>query len=100
MGVNATPIDVELLKIDIRMERKKSEALGFTMTVNDAPMKDLNSLYKRVRELYRLDDELKVTIYPGKEIEYGHVVKVVNECLRANFTEITFAGAPKEAGGA
>lgn len=92
VGVNATPIDVELLKIDIRMERKKSNDMGFVMTVNEQPMPTLRALYKRVRDLYRMDPELKVTIYPGNEIQYGHVVMVVNECLRADMTQITFGG--------
>jgi biopolymer transport protein ExbD len=92
VGVNATPIDVELLKIDIRMEVSKSTSDGFLVTVNDEKKNFPQEFYRSVKSLHERAPELKATIYPGTDIEYGHVVKVVNECLRANLTEITFGG--------
>jgi len=94
VGVNATPIDVELLKIDILMELKPDTPLGFVVYVNDKRVKFPKEFYNAVKTLHEKDPELKVTIYPGKGIQYGHVVKVVNECLRANLTNITFGGTP------
>jgi biopolymer transport protein ExbD len=93
VGVNATPIDVELLKIDIRMEVANNSD-GFIVTVNDDRKSFPRDFYLAVKSLHERAPELKATIYPGKDIEYGHVVKVVNECLRANLTEITFGGTP------
>ena len=92
VGVNATPIDVELLKIDIRMEISKSSRDGFVVTVNDDKKGFPEEFYRSVKALHEKAPELKATIYPGKDIEYGHVVRVVNECLRADLTEITFGG--------
>ena len=94
VGVNATPIDVELLKIDILMELKPKTPLGFVVYVNDKLVKFPKEFFRSVKSLHEKDPELKVTIYPGKGIQYGHVVKVVNECLRANLTNITFGGTP------
>ena len=93
VGVNATPIDVELLKIDIRMEVANNSD-GFVITVNDERKSFPRDFYLAVKNLHERAPELKATIYPGKDIEYGHVVKVVNECLQANLTEITFGGTP------
>jgi len=39
---------------------------------------------------------VRATVYPGDEIQYGHIIKVVNECLRAQLTQITFRGTPLE----
>jgi biopolymer transport protein ExbD len=94
LGVNTTPIEVDLEKIEVQMEISKQHALGFRMAVNGQEMKNLQELYRRLRGLHQQAPDLKCTIYPGRKIQYGHVVKVVNECLRADMTQITFGGTP------
>ena len=94
VGVNATPMDVQLEKINIDMYRKKTTRLGFTVKVNGQLMKNLDEFYRKVDEFHKKAPDLKATIYPGTEIRYGDVVKVVNECLRADLTDITFGGTP------
>ncbi len=94
VGVNASPIDIELLKIDIRMELKPSNKYGFVVTVNDELMSFPFEFFRAVDALHKKAPELKATIYAGKKIEYGHVVMIVNECLRADLTDITFGGTP------
>ncbi len=94
VGVNATPLDKELEKIEIDLRISKSAALGFTMSVNGRKQSNLNQFYRTVKEFHRKAPDAKATIYPYKEITYGHVVKVVNECLRADLRDITFGGTP------
>jgi biopolymer transport protein ExbD len=96
VGVNSTPMEVEIEKIEIYMIYKKSATLGFDMTVNGEKMRDLNHLYQKVKNLHLRAPDLKATIYPKKLVEYGMVVKVVNECLRADLEQITFGGTPED----
>jgi len=92
VGVNATPLQMELEKIDINLYLKEGSRLGFTIQVNEKNMKDLLALHNAVKTLHDRDPELKATVYAHKGIQYGHVVKVVNECLRADCNQITFGG--------
>jgi hypothetical protein len=76
------------------MYRRKKNPLGFLIKLNGKEMRGLKQFYSQIKNLHDRAPELKATIYPGDKIEYGHVVKVVNECLRADLTEITFGGTP------
>jgi biopolymer transport protein ExbD len=94
VGVNKTQLEIELEKIDINMDISKSSPDGFDLVVNGRKMENLQQFYRTVKDLHDRAPELKATIYPGKGIQYGHVIKTVNECLRANLTNITFGAVP------
>ena len=95
VGVNATVVfEPSLEKIDIHLARKTNTTLGFTISVNDTPMSGLEQMYRTLKEYLRKDSGLKATCHPGEDIEYGHVVKVVNECLRADLEDINFSALP------
>ena len=92
VGVNATPADEMLEKIDIDIKLSDSARHGFTMAINGKKMPTLSRFCDAVGDYRRKDPEAKATIYAHKGVQYGHVVKVVNECLRARMTQITFGG--------
>jgi biopolymer transport protein ExbD len=94
VGVNRTQLEIELEKIDINLDLSKSSALGFNLTVNGKKMSGLNQFYQTIKGLHDRAPDLKATIYPGKGIQYGHVIQTVNECLRASLTNITFGAVP------
>jgi len=92
VGVNATPADEMMEKIDIDIKLSNSASLGFTVAINGKKMATLSRFYDTVADFRRADPEAKATIYAHKGVQYGHVVKIVNECLRARMTQITFGG--------
>lgn len=96
VGVNTTPIDIEMEKIEVDMKYSRKAPMGFNLFINREQMPDLNTFYQKIRAYHQRAPELKCTIYPGDKIEYGMVVKVVNECLRARLSQISFGGAPPE----
>ena len=94
-GVNSSVLlEPPLEKINIHLARKENSNLGFTISVNETRMSGLEQLYRTLKEYLHLDSGLKATCHPGENIEYGHVVKVVNECLRAKLEDITFSALP------
>lgn len=84
-------------KIDIVIFYREEDELGFRISVNDKKFGGpdmIPDFFKTLNELHKKVPDLKVTIFPGKGTEYGDVVKVVDECLRAGLTQITFGGVP------
>ncbi len=99
VGVNTTPIDDQMEKIEIQVVRDKRTKIGFYIVVNSRKFRGANMLtdfYRQVRDLHIKAPDVRATVYPGDEIQYGHIIKVVNECLRAQLTQITFRGTPLE----
>ena len=94
VGVNATPVDQMMEKIDIDLVKKEGTSLGFTITINGKRVAGLHKLYLEIKSFHQRDPEAKATIYAHKGITYGNVVAVVNEILRAKLTQITFGGVP------
>jgi biopolymer transport protein ExbD len=94
LGVNTSPMLIELEKIDVNLRLSKKSPLGFTIDINGKPMKNLEDFYRTVKGFRNQAPDLKTTIYPYKGVTYGQVIKVVNECLRAEMTQITFGGTP------
>ncbi|MHC4942928.1 MAG: ExbD/TolR family protein [Planctomycetota bacterium] len=94
LGVNTSPTIIELEKIDVNLRISRKATLGFTIDINGKMMNDLNDFYRQVKGLHNQAPDLKCTIYPYKGVQYGMVIKVVNECLRADMTQITFGGTP------
>ena len=65
-------------QIEIRIQGKRLKGLA-----------DFNA---KIEALHKSNPEAKATLYPNSAALYIDCVKVVNECLRANFTAITFGG--------
>ena len=57
---------------------------------------DLNELGKRLSKLHEEDDERPATISARRGVVYGDVVPVLDAAIEAEFTEVTFVGAPVE----
>jgi biopolymer transport protein ExbD len=110
VGVNATPIDKQLEKIEIHLYRKKASGgdaidkkTDWTWTDNQIEirvqgkkMANLKEFYNTIKKVHEANKEAKATFYPGPGTLYIDSVKVINECLRAKFTDITFAGTPMD----
>jgi len=109
VGVNATPVDKQLEKIEIHVWREKTidtnPHTGNKWWVwNENQLKitiggqrvSLKQLHESVKAAAKANPDAKATIYPEPGTLYIDAVKVVNECLRAKFTQITFAGAPMD----
>ena len=94
VGVNATPAEEMLEKIDINVKVDKNDPKGFKLDINRKEMRTLNQFYEQIKAYRNNDADAKATIYAFQGTEYGHVIQVVNECLRARMTEITFGGVP------
>lgn len=106
VGVNATPVDKQLEKIEIHIERNmtpdtknanwKWEESQISINVQGRRMKGLEDFYYTIKKVHEANKDAKATFYPGRGSLYIDAVKVVNECLRANFLDITFAGTPMD----
>lgn len=94
VGVNATPADEMLEKIDIDVKLDENDSKGFKLYINRREVATLPQFYEQIKLFRDRDPDAKATIYAYQGTEYGHVIKVVNECLRAKMTEITFGGVP------
>ena len=104
VGVNATPIDKQLEKIDIDVKRidtsidtKEDKKWVWTenqieIRVQGRKMKGLDEFYKIIKKAHENNPDAKATLYPNDAALYIDCVKVVNECLRARFLQITFGG--------
>ncbi|MEW6741127.1 MAG: biopolymer transporter ExbD [Planctomycetota bacterium] len=116
VGVNATPIDKELEKIDIEIHRlvpaptweqvrelwAQSRQLWtwdekeIKILVNNEKCASLRDFYEKISALHQRLPDLKATLYPMNQgpniVIYADTVKVVNECLRAGLLDITFGG--------
>ena len=98
VGVNAAPVDDLLLKAEIDISNK-GQTMGrngvmhsMTVAISKKRVPSLKELHELLGAMKREDPELKVTLYPQLGINYEEVIKVVDECVRAKITDITFAG--------
>ena len=112
VGVNATPVDEQLEKIEIRIKRIDQDIETHFPTggstqwewsekqiqikVGPRVCKGLRDFHDLIKKTHLANPEAKATLYPYAGTLYIDAVKVINECLRANFRDITFAGAPRE----
>ena len=97
VGVNPTPVSVLIDKAEVHLNIDKSRPEGFSVALNGQVQPNLDTLRARMTDLKRQSPEIKVTLYPNRGITYEHVVKVVDECIRANLLDITFAGVSFDA---
>jgi biopolymer transport protein ExbD len=92
VGVNAGEVEELLEKVEIEIREDLNEKYGMKVFVNSVPMPNLATLRSKLEDFIRLNDEQKATLYPGPKVNYEQVVKVVDQCILADLTDITFAG--------
>ncbi len=97
VGVNSSPVDILLEKVEIYINVDKSREDGFHVVLNGNKMPSLNALAARLRDTKAAQPDAKATLYPGKAVDYSMVVKVVDECIRAEMLDLTFAGVAFDA---
>ena len=91
VGVNASE-ELPKEKIEISIKKDPSAPDGFKVYVQSRPMANLATLRAELDRWIKLDPESRATLYPDFGVNYEQVVKVVDECLKVNLTNITFAG--------
>ena len=106
VGVNPTPVDKQLEKIEIRINRSTAPNVKdpnwtwtegqIVITVQGKKVSGLKQFYETIKSVHEANKEAKATFYPGRGSLYIDCVKVINECLRAEFVDITFAGTPMD----
>lgn len=92
MGVNTFEPSGFLERIEISLDRSRTAPDGFSILLNGRGIVGLDRLHATLEKFHLDDPDLTVTLRAGEKIEHGHVVAVVNECLRAGFTRIAFSG--------
>ena len=98
VGVNAAPVDELLEKLEVYIvpggvtEGRNGERFEMQVALQGAKVPSLKTFGDRLAGMKARDPELKITLYPQPGINYEQVVKVVDECVRAEITDITFAG--------
>ncbi len=88
---------VNLLRAEIELFADAGKSDGFSIALNGSRIPSLTTLRARLTELMRLSPEMKASLHPGVGINYSHVVKVVDECLKAGMLDINFAGVAFDA---
>ncbi len=104
VGVNASPVDELMEKVEIYITsggqtpgRKPGAVFGMTILLNNVKMPSMTTFHSRLANMKANTADMKVTLYPQKGVNYEQVVKVVDECVRAEITDITFAGVAFDA---
>ena len=104
VGVNTSPIDELLDKIDIRITRVKPvdvkdkkwvwDESQIQIRIGPKVMSGLKEFHDTIKVYHQNNPEAKATFSPDLGTYYIDSVKVINECLRADFKELTFKGVP------
>ncbi|MHC5209383.1 MAG: ExbD/TolR family protein [Planctomycetota bacterium] len=92
VGVNSAPVDALLDKVEIYIIKDASMTDGFFVALNGLKMPSLGTLETKLKQMKAVNPEVKATLYPQKGVDYSMVVKVVDECIRADMLDLTFAG--------
>lgn len=96
VGVNATDhVERDLEHIVLYLENDKNNSRGFSVSLNRSDRNlELAELGSLLRMFRNEEPEAKAACQAGRGVLHGHVVTVVNECLRAGIEEIEFKGIP------
>jgi biopolymer transport protein ExbD len=85
-------IEVRLKRVegrtDVFLQRKRVETIASMDKSHEVKLETLFSTAKKLRELM---PKTKTTIDPDSSVPHGHVLAVLNELLRADLTDISFA---------
>jgi biopolymer transport protein ExbD len=96
VGVNAGEA-ILMEKMEIGIFNDPSREQGIRVTLNSRPMPNMATFRSQLKTYVELDPEQKATLYPDAAVNYEQVVKVVDQCLQADLTNITFAGTTFDA---
>jgi len=93
-GVNACSMDERLIeRMEIRLQRAENAPDGFLIRLNEKTLSGIGELCCKIKSLTAQDPTLKAVCYPGIGIQHVHVVKTLNECLKAGLGSISFGSA-------
>jgi len=92
-GVSVQPLQEELLRAEISMIRNDGKPLGFSLYLNRKEMNSLEELCRTLEIYARACPDLQVLCSPTQGILCNHVVQVMDECLKAGVTRISFRPA-------
>jgi biopolymer transport protein ExbD len=92
VGVNVSMMDrkEDLERMEVRLGLDHRTRHGFSLEMNGIKYSDLRSFFAKARWFAERAPEMRAAIHTGEGIEHDHVVKTVNELLRAGLTQITF----------
>lgn len=82
-------------KIEIDIEVNPAAADGFVVKVNGQTMPNMASFRQNLERYVSIATEenpARGTLYPRAQVNYEQVVKVIDNCLMVDLTDITFAG--------
>ena len=97
VGVNAGEVEELLEKLEIDIRSDPTGEHGIVVYINSSKMPNLATFRSRLRGFISLDPEQKATLYPGPKVNYEQVVKVVDQCIMEDLTDLTFAGVTWDA---
>ncbi len=94
MGVNTSEnYNQDLEHIVLYLEKNETDSKGFSIAWNrtnrELGLSELCGLMKTIRIA---EPETRAACHAGEGVLYGHVVTVVNECLRAGIRKVEFKG--------
>lgn len=92
----AIPPESEFRNLSIHLLKAEEIPTGFTVRVEEMKVRNLEALCLLLKDYSDQYPEGRVTIIPGVGIQFEHVFKVVNECMRAGMTRVRFAGVPQD----
>ena len=92
VGVNSSPVDELLEKVEINILPDPSMPYGLKVFVNGRGMPNMPTFKAELERWYKLDQGTRTTLYPEPKINYEQVIKVVDQVLAVGLTDITFAG--------
>lgn len=94
VGVNVSMMDDRevLENIEVQLGLNHRAIHGFSLRLNGVMYNDMRSFFVKAKWFAERDPNMRTTIHTEEGIEYGHVVKTVNELLRAGLTHISFVG--------
>jgi len=96
VGVNQGQAEL-LEKIEIRIATSNTNPAGFIVQVNGRTMPNMATLRSQLSDWLAMDPEARATLYPDVGVNYEQVVKVVDQCLMVDLTNLTFAGVKFDA---
>lgn len=97
VGVNAGEIEDVLEKLEIDIKTDPSREFGVGVYINGLAQANLATFEARLRDFKLQTPDTKATLYPAIGVNYEQVVKVVDRCLSAELTDLTFAGVRTDA---
>ena len=103
VGVN-TGFTEMIDRLSIRVDRVKAvdvtdpgwiwDESQIRIHVGPKELSGLQELHDIIQRMHGANPDLQATFEPGPGTYYIDALKIVNECLRADFDQITFRGVP------